>query len=110
MPWISILMTLSSSFCSSSGLYFLLKENIFSDVGNSNKVVIDVNKIAKRYRLGSYSKSYDTLFGKITSMITKPLDNYKFKKFRDFSKDDESVFGHCEVPFKLMKGGTWLWS
>ena len=72
----------------------------------SNKVVIDVNKIAKRYRLGSYSKSYDTLFGKITSMITKPLDNYKsLKSLSDFSKDDESVFWALrEITFQVNEG------
>ena len=43
----------------------------------SKRVVIDAIKVAKRYRIGSYSKSYDTMFGKIGSIIKKPFENYK---------------------------------
>ena len=70
------------------------------------RVVIDANKVAKRYRIGSSSKSYDTMFGKITSIIKKPFDNYKdLRSLSDFSRSDANVFWALEdISFKVYEG------
>ena len=72
----------------------------------SKRVVIDAKKVAKRYRLGSDSKHYDTIFGKIISIIKKPFDNYKnLRSLSDFSRNDENVFWALEdISFQVYEG------
>ena len=72
----------------------------------NNKVVIDINNISKRYRIGSISKSHDTFFEKMTSIIKKPFDNYKnLKSLSDFSYDDDNIFWALkDINFQVNEG------
>ena len=72
----------------------------------NNKVAIDVNNISKRYRLGSISKSYDTIFEKMTSIIKKPFINFKnLQSLSDFSKNDKNIFWALQnINFQVKQG------
>lgn len=71
-------------------------------------VVIRVENISKRYRIGLKEKKYDTLGGKIISTIKTPIKN--FRKLRSLSKfaenelSEDIIWALKDINFEVKQG------
>ncbi|MDI1323148.1 MAG: polysaccharide ABC transporter ATP-binding protein [Algoriphagus sp.] len=69
-------------------------------------IVIKVENLAKRYRLGHKDKKADTLAGQIANTLKSPWENFKrLRQLNRFGEDDESVFWALkDITFEVKQG------
>lgn len=69
-------------------------------------VVIKVENLSKRYRLGLKEKKANTLAGQIVNSILSPLENFKkLRQLNRFGEEDESVFWALkDINFEVKEG------
>mgnify|MGYP005749718173 CR=1 FL=1 len=72
----------------------------------SNKSVITVSNLSKRYRLGLKEVQAKTLMGQISQAIRSPWDNLKrLRQLNKFGQEDESVFWALkDISFEIKEG------
>ena len=72
-----------------------------------NDIVIQVNNISKRYRVGSTDEKHDTLVGKTLSFLTSPFRNFlNIKKLTSFENDQDSdiIWALKDITFEVREG------
>jgi len=73
-----------------------------------NETVIKVENLSKRYRIGLKEKVYDSLAGKLTSMILSPFRNLRnIRQLSRFGKNEESediFWALKDVSFEVKRG------
>ncbi|HET6361461.1 MAG TPA: ABC transporter ATP-binding protein [Gemmatimonadota bacterium] len=70
-------------------------------------IAIEVEGLAKRYRLGVEAKQHDTLVGTVGSWITAPVHNYRrLRRLSRFSNDEASdvLWALRDVSFRVKRG------
>mgnify|MGYP005749764849 CR=1 FL=1 len=72
----------------------------------SNKSVITVSNLSKRYRLGLKESQSETLIGQISQAIRSPWENLKrLRQLSRFGEEDESVFWALkDISFEVKEG------
>tara|TARA_B100000579_G_C22804978_1_gene841994 strand:+ start:333 stop:1634 length:1302 start_codon:yes stop_codon:yes gene_type:complete len=74
----------------------------------NNDLVINIKNLSKCYRIGSKEKNHDTIFGKMSSFLKGPFNNYsRIKRLTSFSNsnfDSDIVWALNNINLKIYKG------
>lgn len=69
--------------------------------------VLKVNNLAKKYRIGLYENSHDTLGSQLTSLFISPFKNFsRIRKLSSFGEDDgnDVIWAMKDISFELESG------